>query len=177
VAELLQWLNQHSPAVVALLVLGAALLFVLKLVTERSIASGFQAQTKALELALGRRSAFEEKVLTERYALVSSFVSRLERLATQLNRVRHGQDIPEDFRRGTELVPLTEVFEDLTIHRFVLGEDFFSALQHEAEILLEIAQTSDPKGRAKTDDAWLSARARVRAVAEEQFRISEIRFR
>ncbi len=45
-AELLDWLTKYSPAVVLLIALGAAVLFVIKLIVEKSISSGFDAKTK-----------------------------------------------------------------------------------------------------------------------------------
>lgn len=175
-ADLLQWLGRYSPGVVALLALAAAALFVLKLAVERGIHAGFEAQAKAAELSLTRRSAFEERILTERYTHVTGFSARLERLATQLNRIRHGQPAPEGLYRGDELVPLTEILEELSIHRLVLGEAFFDALNRQALLLLAMAGGDGDAPPDASGASWLAARDRVRALAEEQFRIQSIRF-
>jgi hypothetical protein len=175
-AELLEWLGRYSPGVVALLALAAAALFVLKLSVERGIQAGFEAQAKAAELSLTRRSAFEERILTERYTLVTGFAARLERLATQLNRIRHGQQAPDGFYRGSELVPLTEILEELSIHRLVLGEAFYDVLNRQALLLLAVANGDSGSPAAQLGASWLAARDQVRALAEEQFRIESIRF-
>jgi hypothetical protein len=64
--ELISWLKQYSPAVVTLLAIGAAALYVLKLTVNNSIKASFDTHVKELELGLERRSAFRDKVLTER---------------------------------------------------------------------------------------------------------------
>ena len=125
--DLLDWLTQYSPPVVLLIALGAAFLWVAKVILERSIASGFDAQSKRLEMALTRRSAFEEKVLLERFERINGFNEKLMRVMTNLNRMRSGQSAPENFISHNEVVPLTEIFEDLEIHRLLLGEVLLQA--------------------------------------------------
>jgi len=175
--DLLEWLARYSPAVVALIALGAAALFVLKLAVERGIAAGFQAQAKARELAISRRSAFEERILAERYGMVTDFAERLERLATQLHRERQGQPAGEVLRQGQDLVPLTDIHVELSVHRLVLGEALFTAFDGQAKLLLEIARASTPEEYRPLGERWIAAREAVRREAEEQFGISEIRFR
>lgn len=174
--DLLEWLGRYSPGVVALLAMAAAALFVLKLGVERGIQAGFEAQAKAAELSLTRRSAFEERILTERYSLVTGFAARLERLATQLNRIRDGQPAPEGFYRGNELVPLTDLLAELSIHRLVLGEAFFDALNRQALLVPEMVSAAPGSQLDRVGASWLAARDQVRALAEEQFRIGSIRF-
>ena len=122
--DLLDWLTQYSPPIVLLIALGAGLLWVAKLVIERSIASGFDEQSKRLEIVLNRRSAFEERVLLERFERINRLSEKLVRVMTNLNRMRSGQPAPENFMSHNEVVPLTEIFEGLEIHRLMLGEDF-----------------------------------------------------
>lgn len=174
--ELIEWIALYSPGVVALLALGAAALYALKVGVERGIAAGFQAQAKTAELAMTRRSTFEERILTDRYSLVSSVATRLERLATQLNRIRHGQPAPEGFWNAGELVPLTEIFEEIAAQRLVLGEAFYGAFHVQAQLLLASANAKSESERDALGVSWLEAAGRVRAVAEEQFRIQSIRF-
>ena len=90
-APLLDWLSQYSPAVVLLIAFGAAFLFVTKLIVEKSIASEFDAKSKVFETLFKRRSAFEEKVLSDRFALITGLSACLERVMTNLTRVRSGQ--------------------------------------------------------------------------------------
>src|SRR2546430_7372581 len=137
--ELLEWLAKYSPAVVVLLALGAALLFVIKLIVEKSIASEFDAKSKMFDAVLKRRSAFEEKVLSDRFALITGLAARLERVMTNLNRLKSGYPTPDGFVKQNEIIPLTEIFEDVKIHRLVLGDDFYTLFLKQAEVVLEAA--------------------------------------
>jgi hypothetical protein len=117
--QLLEWLTEYSLAVVLLIAFGAALLFVTKLIVEKSVAYEFDSKSKVFEKLLERRSAFEDKVLSDRFALVTGLSARLERVMTNLNRLRSGQHPPDGLLRHRDIVPLTEIFEDLTVHRLV----------------------------------------------------------
>ncbi len=65
---ILKWLSAYSLPVVILLAIGGAFLFVFQKIAEKAVAQAFDRHAKALELRLTRRSAFEEKILTDRYA-------------------------------------------------------------------------------------------------------------
>jgi hypothetical protein len=174
--EILSWLSRYSPGVVLLIALSAGLLYLLRLGVERGVAAGFAAHARARDLELTRRSGFEERILMERYTLVTSLAARLERLATQLNRVRAGGQAPDGFRDGAEVVPLTELFGEIVVHRLALGEDLFEALHQQAQLLLRLARAGNDAEARELGERWLAAGARLRKVAEEQFRIHEIRF-
>jgi hypothetical protein len=47
--QLLEWLTRYSPAVVLLIAFGAAMLFVTKLIVEKSVAYEFDTKTKVFE--------------------------------------------------------------------------------------------------------------------------------
>src|SRR5688572_27653505 len=102
--QLLDWLTKYSPAVVLLLALGAGLLFIAKLVVEKSIASEFDAKSKIFETLLERRSAFEEKVLSDRFALIAGLSASLERVMTNGNRLRSGRAVSDGFMKQNEIV-------------------------------------------------------------------------
>src|SRR5918992_5048596 len=153
-AQLLDWLTKYSPEVVVLIAFGAALLFVMKLIVEKSIASEFDAKSKVFEALLERRSAFEEKVLSDRFALISGLSARLERVMTNLNRLRSGQPAPDGFMKQNEIVPLTEIFEDVSIHRLVLGEDFYRLFSKQAEFALKAANLSSSEDWRETGEEW-----------------------
>lgn len=174
--QLLDWLTKYSPAVVLLLAFGAGLLFVTKLIVERSIASEFDEKSKVFEALLKRRSAFEEKVLSDRFALITGLSMRLERVMTNLNRLRSGQAAPDGFMKQNEIVPLTEIFEDVEIHRLVLGEDFHSLFSKQAQLALRIANVSrsSPEDWRKGAEEWGRLRQEIRSMAEAAFGISKI---
>ena len=173
-SDILSLLASYSAAVAVLLALAAAALFVLKLVVERAVASGFDARAKMLELGLQRRSAFEEKVLTERFALVTDLSARLQRLMTDHNRIRSGQPVPEGFYSGGEVVPLTRIYEDLEIHRLVLTEEFHGLFLEKANLARRTIDTDDPQEYERLKQQWVRSNDEVRAHAEKVFGIGRI---
>ncbi len=174
--QLLDWLTQYSPTVVLLIAFGAALLFVTRLIVEKSVASVFDTKAMQFETLFRRRSEFEEKVLSDRFALITGLSSRMERVMTNLNRMRSGQPAPNGFMRQGEIVPLTEIFEDVTIHRLVLGEDFYQLLSKQAEAILRTAQISTTQEWGQRTKEWDRLREELRLAAEAAFGISEIRW-
>ena len=175
-AELLLWLKEYSPAVVVLLLLGAAVIYVLKLTVDRSIAAGFDTHVKELELNLQRRSAFKERILTERFTRIAELSARLEKVMTNLNRQRQNFPVPQGFKNGNEIVPLTEIYEDLTIHRLALTEGFFQLFREKANLALKAANAKNQDEWSVISSAWLSVDEKIRAAVEETFSLSEIRF-
>jgi hypothetical protein len=112
------------------------------------------ARTRSVENTSKRESTFEEKVLSERFSLVAALSSRLQKVATTLNRLRHGQEAPDGFMRQNEIVPLTEIFEDLNAHRFVLGTSLHSLFLEQAQLLLRLANTASHDDRQKIAEEW-----------------------
>lgn len=161
--EILEWLQQYSVGVVILIALGAALLYLMKLLIEKTI-----------DNRLKRRSAFEEKVLTDRFTLLASFSTRMHKVTTTLNRIRSGQPMPAGFLVHNEIVPLTGIYEDISANRLVLGETFHAMLCEKADAMMRLANAPD-------DDAWNAAggelaaiESRLLAEAERVFGISRI---
>ena len=175
-SEILQWLKDYSPGVVLLIALGAALVFVIKLIVEKSIESTFDARTKQLEKALERRSTFEEKVLSDRFSLIVAFSSRLERVLTNLNRLRSGQAAPDGFMRQSEIVPLTEIFEDLNVHRLVLGEVFHGLFFKQAQLGLNVANASSDEEWKALAEEWTGTQQAIHREVEAAFGISAIKW-
>jgi hypothetical protein len=172
--QLLDWLTRYSPAVVLLIAFGAAMLFVTKLIVEKSVAYEFDTKTKVFEKLLERRSAFEDKVLSDRFALITGLSTRLERVMTNLNRLRSNQQVPDGFMRENEIVPLTEVFEDLEVHRLVLGEDFYRLVSRQAQLALKAANLSSLEDWRDSGQEWARGREELRVAAEAAFGISKI---
>ncbi len=171
--QLLEWLSKYSPGVVLLIGLGAALLFATKLIVEKSISSQFEAKSKVFETLLQRRSAFEEKVLSDRFTLITALSARLERVVTDLNRLRSGQPAPGGFMMQNEIVPLTDIFVDLEVHRLVLGEDFHALFTKQAQLALEAANASAEDWHESVKE-WARLREEIRLAVEAAFGISKI---
>ncbi|MFL6260290.1 MAG: hypothetical protein ACJ76Y_11310 [Thermoanaerobaculia bacterium] len=161
----------YSPAVAVLLITLAAIALVLREAVKTAV-------TNTLELRLKRRSAFEDKVLSDRFSLIIGLSTRLERIMTTLNRRRAGQTIPDGFMNLNEIVPLTEIFEDLIVHRLVLAEQFYDLFRRKAELASRAANISAQNEQEWSSIAkeWEGLRSEARAATEEAFGISKIKW-
>lgn len=179
--QVVQWIFQYSPPIAVALILGAAAIFVLKTAVEKAVASSYERESKRLELRLARRSSFEADILKDRFTRVTDLSQRLERIATNFNRLRHGEPTPKEFMTDRGDIPaLTEVYEDLEIHRLVLTEALYSALRAKADHAQELAKRVRDAVPAKQWDAltkeWRRLDEQLRVRVEEQFAISAVRW-
>lgn len=141
--DLLKWIATYSPSVAALLVLSAGVVFVFKIVVERAIDARFAEQTKALELRLQRRSAFEERVLLDRYQLVTQFSNRLEDVRHNITRIRSGSPPAKDFQVGQDIPSLTAIHGELKVNRSILSDELFDILRRKEELAWEAANGAE----------------------------------
>jgi len=176
VDALLTWLKDYSPAVVVLLAAGAVFLFVAKTVVEKAVTARLDAYAEDLRLRLGRRSGFEEKILTDRYVAFSDLFMRLQRITTTLNRRRSGQALPEGFLVGIDIVPLTEVYEELSVREMLLGPRLHAPLTAAAGIALQLANAQGSEDWARLEPTWLDAVKRLKTAADEEFSLASIRW-
>src|SRR5215218_3450582 len=76
---------------------------------EKAVEHTFAKAGKDYELSAGRRSAFVQRVLTDRWEAVEDLFARLQRITTNLNRSRTGHAVPSDLfdasPSGQEVVP------------------------------------------------------------------------
>jgi hypothetical protein len=133
--------------------------------------------TQAAALRLGRRSTFEERVLTDRYEAFVDLTSRLQHIATDINRLRNGHQAVDDFMKDNEVVPLTAVYEDLNIRRLLLGDKRHDLLREAARIALSMANYHQLS--SEEYDELVVALGNVfdhqlRMAAEEEFGMSKI---
>lgn len=170
---ILSWLSRYSAPIVVLLAIGAGLLYLTKIVTEKAVASEFDRRMKVLTLAIERRSRFEEKILLDRYELVRNLETRVESVATNLNRVRHGISVPNLIVKG-DVVPLTEVFEQLSLNKYLLADPFYGILDQQASILLKMANESDPVRLQELQNEYKRLRGEFERAMDHVFRISSI---
>ena|SRR5687768_2767358 len=170
--ELIEWMGQYSLPVVLLLAALAGFVFVIRKTVEKAIEARFDARKKEIELLLGRQSSFKDKVLSERYALIVGLFARIERIVTNLNRLRSGNPVPDGFQRGNEIVALTEVYEDLQIHRLVIGDRYHDLFLQLAHIALKLANTKDDVGWQKLGIERDSLQKQVRELADADSGIS-----
>jgi hypothetical protein len=136
---------------------------------KREIAKELAHFTQRLE----RRSEFEQYLLMERYKLISEFAYRLSRITTDLNRVRHGQDV-EGLFKDNEVVPLTAVFEDLAIRSFQLSEKFHKFFFEQAGVVLQMAQTSTDEELARIKQKYTTNLQRLTKMVNAEFGTEKI---
>ena len=172
--EILEWLQRYSAGTVALLALAAATLYVMKLIVDKSVNNAVDRRNKLLELAISRRSTFEEKILTDRYTKIIDLTTRLQWVSANLKRRRAGHDVPTDFIKGKDIVPLTEIFQDLQIHRLVLTERFYDLLYRRALLALELANAQDSSTWEQRTTEWRQLDDELRQAVDKEFNISNI---
>jgi hypothetical protein len=172
-ADILTWLGTYSWPVVLLICIGGALLFCFKLVTEKAISREMDRYAKQMELTQQRRSNFEERILTERYAVLRDLSGRLMKISTDINRLHHGHQV-ENLLVNGDLAPLTEVFELIALNRYLIPQQFHLILEKQAQILHEFGNASDPLTRQSTAIAIQSLREQFDAAMEEHFGLNAI---
>jgi len=173
--DIVKYFQDYSPPVAILIVVVLAIIYVLRTTVDKRIAQAFDEKAKAFEILFKRRSDFEDRVLTTRFTLVTELTSRLERVATNLNRLSSGVEPDPEFMKGNEVVPLTALFEEIQIHRLVLTEDLYKLLNRRAQIALELANAGDPEIRRRIMLEWESNREKIRALVRNMFQLDSIK--
>jgi len=132
---IIEWLSKYSWPVATLFVLGAGFLFLIKYVTEKALDNKFKQYETEITLRLERRSRFEEKLLLDQYLLVTELFHKIKRIATDLR--RHSQGITvEGLIDKNDIVPLTQVYEELSSKRYLLGSRFHDVLRRHSDVVL-----------------------------------------
>ena len=91
---IIELFEQYSAPIILMIAFSSAIVYVIKLVIDKTVATHFDRYTKEIELRMNRRSEFEQKVLLDRYELVSEIANRIERVTTDLNRARSCLRLP-----------------------------------------------------------------------------------
>ena len=176
--SILEWFEEYSFGIVLLLVLASALIYVIRIVVEKAVNARFDKYSTELALSLGRRSNFEERVLVDRYSAFTDLTTRLETIATEINRLRHGGTAEQGFLVGNEIVPLTRVYEDLESKRLLLGERLYGEVREAARITLHLAnfQHLSPDELVAWEASFIEQRTKLREAADNEFRLSSIKW-
>lgn len=172
----LEWLSKYSLPVVALISTGALFLYLIKFVTERALDNRFKQYETEVTLRLERRSRFEEKLQLDQYLLVTELFNKINRTATDLNRHRQGVKVDGLFV-GDDIVPLTQVFEDLSAKRYLLGSRFHDVLRRHCELVLKIANTKKRDEFRLVETSYLHLINEFNQIASEEFGIEGIQRR
>jgi hypothetical protein len=142
VNQLIEWAAKYSTPVFVLLACGAVLIYILRLVVEKTVEAEFKVRNKRLELLLERRSGFEEKVLLNQYMAVTELQLNLSKIGADINRMHSGIEV-EGLFNGREIVPLSEVYIELQAKRFLFRNRFHDILLKEANNLLSLARAAN----------------------------------
>lgn len=105
--------------------------------------------------------------------MVMSLETLLQRVMTNLNCMKSGQPAPECFMKHNEIIPLTEIFEELTVHRLILTEDFYVLLRRKAELALQVAETNEWE---EALSEWDSHSDKMQRLIDRDFGLSKIRW-
>jgi hypothetical protein len=170
---LVQWLQTYSLPVALLLIIGAGLLFLVKLVIERTVETQFRKLSKEIELRLERRSRFEERILLDRYLAAGELFGQIQRASTSVNRHIHGYEV-EGLFRGKELVPVTEFYEMLDAKTYLLGDELVGILDGLAEAVLSLASAHTPEQQKEAAAGYARLRAEFHVQMSQTFGIDKI---
>jgi hypothetical protein len=131
--------------------------------------------TKEIETRIARRSDLEKQILLDQYKLVVDIQKRLVRVATELNRRRSGIAVP-DLIKGSEVVPLTAIFEDLERNRWLLKQEFYDVLLDHAKFLLKLANITDSQEWTAAQTEYQKLSHRITSAANNVFGIETIKW-
>jgi hypothetical protein len=151
----------------------AALIYVLKIAVEKTLATKFDEYKKQIDLRLQRRSNFEERVLLDRYALVQDIQKRIEQVITDLNRAQHGIDVA-GLITGSEVIALTEISVMLENNRSLIEARFYVILKSQAQLVLSFAKASEPDARAKYRAEYVAQREAFHLAMNDVFGLDRI---
>ena len=173
--QILDWLGQYSAPVALLLVVGAALIYVLQRIVERAVQAEFDNSSKRMQLLLERRLRFEEKMLLDQYELVTTLQLKLASIAADLNRMRSGSEV-DGLMQGREIAPLSAVYVELQAKRFLLKASFHRLLNAEADVLLASANAKTSEEWQRLAQQYLGLNDELHAEMNQVFGIESIRW-
>ncbi|WP_309728131.1 hypothetical protein [Chamaesiphon sp. OTE_75_metabat_556] len=130
--------------------------------------------TEEIKTAIARRSDFEMQVLLDRYKLVVDCETKIQTIATNVNRLRSGVQVPPDFIKDEDIVPLTQVFEQLSINHWLLGDSFHDLLLFQSKLLLTIANEKDSAKLATHTEKYQQSLIAFSKAMDDTFKISTI---
>ncbi len=100
-----------------------------------------QATTKLTEdvkAQVATQRALDNEIRMGQYKTATALYGKLVEITTNINRMKHGTEVP-GFMNKNDIVPLTEVYEELTAKHFLLGDTFYQNLNAQANLALQLA--------------------------------------
>jgi len=136
---LVKYLTRYSPPVVIALVCLFIGGYFVKYGIERTLEAEFQKRDRQLELAMKRQSNFQEKVMWEKYLVLTSQNREMHELRAEINGSFITNADSKSFKNGQDVPRLTAVYEQLNINRFLIGEEMYQLMRKQARILLRFS--------------------------------------
>lgn len=173
--DILNWVSEYSPPIVFLILVGTIFIYLIKLLTEKAVANGFDRVKKMTELILEKRSNFEERVLLDIYNITISIQTKIASTATNINRMRSGHTV-DNFIANDELVPLTEVYETLANNMFLLPPVIHKVLKDQADVVLKLCNETDPDKVSALKHEYERNIKSFAAVMNDVFKLTQIKW-
>ncbi|HKR04030.1 MAG TPA: hypothetical protein VJY62_05275 [Bacteroidia bacterium] len=173
--EILNWLSAYSTPVVILILTGAVFIYIIKMVTEKTISNEFDKYKKDAELKMEKRSNFEEKILLDRYLIIRELQSKIGNVLTNLNRIRHGGKI-EGFLVNNDIVPLTEVFEMLALNKYLITDTFYHIFHQQSLLALDFAGEKDESKLKVLGEKYLHLQDKFYQEMNNMFGLDKIKW-
>lgn len=136
---LVKYLTRYSPPVIIALVCLFIGGYFVKYGIERTLEAEFQKRDRQLELAMKRQSNFQEKVMWEKYLVLTSQNREMHELRAEINGSFITKSDSKSFKNGQDVPRLTAVYEQLNINRFLIGEEMYQLMRKQARILLQFS--------------------------------------
>ncbi|AFD06113.1 hypothetical protein [Solitalea canadensis] len=174
--DIITWLTKYSPPIVFLLVIGAIFIYLVKLITEKTISNEFDKHKKVFELDLEKRSNFEEKILMDRYLMIRELQTKIGIVLTNLKRVKNGTKL-EGFIVNNDIVPLTEVFESLAVNKYLITDKFHRIFWEQSQIALQFANETNEAKMKELGDNYLNLVDELYKEMNEMFELDKIKWR
>ena len=174
--EILKWLSNYSLPIVFLIILGAVFIYLIKMVTEKTISNEFDRHKKIIELDLERRSSFEEKILLERYTAIRELQTKIGNVMTNANRIRHGVKV-DGFIVNNDIVPLTEVFEQLAVDKYLITKSFHDIFWQQSQIAIRLVNEKDGLQFKQLEAKYIDLLEQFYKEMNEMFDLEKIKWK
>lgn len=171
---LVRYISRYSPPVIVAIVTLVIGGYFIKYGIERTLEAEFQKRDREQELAMKRQSNFQEKVLWQKYALMTQQNEVLHQLRAEINGFLVGAR-ERTFVKDGHIYRLTTVYEQLNINRFLIGEELYQLMIKHAALLQRFGslKSKNDKEYSETVAQFLQIDEQFRAAMRESFNIGD----
>jgi hypothetical protein len=171
---LFRYISRYSPPVIVAIITLVIGGYFIKYGIERTLEAEFQKRDRELELAMKRQSNFQEKVLWQKYSLLTSQNEILHQLRAEI----HGYILgtaEQTFVKNGHVYRLTDVYEQLNINRFLIGEEMYRLMTQHAATLQRFSKLKSKQDKAygETITLFLEIDEQYRYAMREVFNIGD----